>query len=238
MPNRYRALCPESLSNQIESYRIINIVSSSNQYLSNYAQYNISGFSVISTVNGCSELSEAYSETPEWSGYFFDALGDPCVGDTVAFAVLHINGFLSGSEIILWYENDTLLSNMSNEDTLLITAPRTYECKVVDPNSNCPFDTTSFIIEYDCVVGIENTNGSNQNLFWSIFPNPTSETITIKFTKNIIQEQIQIYNAIGQLVKVKEASAITIINISDLPAGVYFIRLKNNKRLALKCIKQ
>ena len=209
-----------------------------NQYLSNYAQYNISGFSVISTVNGCSELSEIYSETPEWSGYFFDALGDPCVGDTVAFAVLHINGLLSGSEIILWYKNDILLSNMSNEDTLLVTAPGTYECKVVDPNSNCPFDTTSSVIEYDCGVGIENINGYNQNLFWSMFPNPASETIAIKFTKNIIREQIQIYNAIGQLVKEKEASAITIINISDLPAGVYFIRLKNNKQPALKCIKQ
>lgn len=211
-----------------------------NQYLSNYTQYGISGFSVISTVNGCSELSEYYSETPEWSGYYFDALGDPCAGDTVSFAVLHINGFLSGSEIILWYKNDTLLSNMSNEDTLLITAPGMYECKVVNPNSNCPFDTTTSFIEYDCGVGvgIENLNDYNQDLFWSIYPNPASETIAIKFTKNIIREQIQIYNVFGQLVKEKKASGITIINISALQDGVYFIRLKNNKQPALKCIKQ
>ena len=207
-----------------------------NQYLSNYAQYNISGFSVISTVNSCSELSEVYSETPEWSGYFFNALGDPCAGDTVAFVVLHFNGFLSGSEIIQWYKNDSLLSSMSNEDTLLITTSGTYECKVVNPNSNCPFDTTSSIIEYDCGVGVENIN--DQNSFWSIFPNPASETITIRFTKNVVREQIQIYNAIGQLVKEKEAFETTIINISDLQSGVYFIRLKNNKQPALKCIKQ
>jgi PKD repeat protein len=215
-------------------------ITETNQYLSDYAQYNISGFSVISTVNGCSELSEAYSETPEWSGYFYDALGDPCVGDTVAFAVLHVNGFLSGSEIILWFKNSILLSNMSNEDTLLITGSGIYECKIVAPNSNCPLDTTSYVIEYDCgvVVGIENINDCNQNLFWSMSPNPASETITIKFTKNIIQEQIQIYNAIGRIVKEKEVATITIINISDLPAGVYYIRLKNNKRLALKLIKQ
>ena len=208
-----------------------------NRYLPNYAQYGITGFSIISTLNGCSELSEAYTETPAWSGYYFDALGDPCQGDTVAFAVLHINGFLSGAENILWYKNDTLLSNVSNEDSLLITASGKYECKVVDPNSNCPFDTTSSVLEYNCGVGIENNNDYAQNLFWSIFPNPASETIAIKFTKNSIQEQIQIYDAIGHLVKEQEASELAIINISALPAGVYLIRLKNNNQPALKFIK-
>ena len=126
---------------------------------------------------------------------------------------------------------------MSNEDTLLITTSGKYECKVVDPNSNCPFDTTSSVLEYDCGVGIENNYDYTQNLFSSIFPNPASETVAIKFTKNSIQDQIQIYNAIGHLVKVKEASELAIINISAFPAGVYFIRLKNNKQPALKFIK-
>ncbi|PCI98571.1 MAG: hypothetical protein COB15_05935 [Flavobacteriales bacterium] len=115
---------------------------------------------------------------------------------------------------------------MSNEDILLITASGKYECKVVNPNSNCPFDTTPSVLEYDCGVGIENNYDYTQNLFWSIFPNPASETLAIKFTKNNIQDQIQIYNAMGHLVKVKEASELAIINISALPAGVYFIRLK------------
>ena len=210
-----------------------------NQYLPNYSQYSLSGFSVISTVSGCFELSEVYSETPEWSGYYFDALGDPCAGDTVALAVLHVNGFLSGSEIIQWYKNDILLPLMTNEDTLMITEEGTYEVAVADSTSNCPLDTSTYFIEYDCgVVGIENINDYNQNLFWSMFPNPASETITIKITKNIVREQIQIYNAIGQLVKEKEASEITIINISDLQDGIYFIRLKNNPQSTLKCIKQ
>lgn len=67
-----------------------------NQYLPDYARYGISGFYVMSTLNGCSELSELYTKTAEWSGYYFDVLGDPCVGDTVAFAVLHSNGSLPG----------------------------------------------------------------------------------------------------------------------------------------------
>lgn len=206
-----------------------------NQYLPDYAHYGISEFSVISTLNGCSELSETYAETPQWSGYYFDAMGAPC--DTVTFAVLHTNGYLSGFEIIQWYKNDTLLPFMANEDTLFITAGGTYECKVINPNSNCPSDTTTFaLFVFDCgTVGVEERD---QDLFWSIFPNPASETITIKFTNYIIKEQIQIYSAIGRLTKVMEASGATTLNIADLPNGLYFIRLKNNKQPPLKFIKQ
>ena len=206
-----------------------------NQYLPDYAHYGISGLSVMSNLNGCSELSEAFAEDVQWHGYYFDAIGDPCVGDTVPFAVLHVNGFLSGSENILWFKNDTLLPFMTNQDTLFISTSGKYECKVINPNSNCPLDTTSYVLEYDCgVVGIE---VRDQELFWSIFPNPVSETITIKFTKYPLQEEIQIYSAIGRLTKVMDASGATTLSVADLPNGLYFIRLKNSKQPALKFIK-
>ena len=207
-----------------------------NQFLPNYSHYNITGFSVISTLNGCSELSEVYTETPEWSGYYFDALGDPCLGDTVAFAVLHINGFLSGSENILWFRNDTLLSLMTNEDTLYIATSGKYECKIINPTSNCSLDTTSYILEYYCnVVGIEERD---RELFWTVFPNPALETITIQFAKTPKLETIQIYNIIGRLIRsLSTSSATTELNIADLSKGLYYIRLKKNRQPALKFIK-
>jgi len=207
-----------------------------NQYLPDYAHYGISGFSVMSTLNGCSELSELFAENAVWSGYYFDAIGDPCAGDTVPFAVLHLNGFLSGSENILWFKNDTILPFMTNKDTLFITSSGKYECKIINLNSNCPLDTTSCVLEYDCgVVVIEEIN---QELFWALFPNPASETITIKFTKAPLQETIQIYSAIGRVTRsITVSSAITKIFIADLPDGLYFIRLKNSKHPALKFIK-
>jgi len=207
-----------------------------NQYLADYSQYNIAGFSVISTMNGCSELSQAYTGTAEWSGYFFDAMGDLCDGDTVPFAVLHINGFLSGSETILWFKDDTLLPLMTNEDTLLISTPGKYECKVIDPSSACPLDTTYSIIEFNCgVVGVEEIY---PELFWTVFPNPASENITIKFTNPAIAEQVQIYNATGLLIKEIDALPVTTLNVADLPNGFYFIRLKSNKQPPFKFIKQ
>lgn len=207
-----------------------------NQYLANYFQYNISGFSVKSTLNGCSELSQVFNDTPQWPGYYFDVLGNPCVGDTVPFAVLHINGFLSGFENILWYKNDTLLSLWSNEDTLFITTEGKYECRVINPNSNCPLDTTSYLIEYNCgSVGMETIE---KDRFWNIFPNPASESITIKFTNYPVKEQVQIYSAIGSLMKTRTATSTTKINIADLSNGIYFIRLKNKSQPALKLIVQ
>jgi len=209
-----------------------------NQYLANYYQYGISGFSVLSTENACSELSQLFTETPQWSGYYFDMTqgADLCVGDTVAFSVLHINGFLSGSEIIQWYWNDTLLSFASNDDSLFITTDGVYECKVIDPNSKCPLDTTTFLVQFDCgVIGIEEINSDN---YWSLFPNPASETVTIMFSKDVIQDQILIYNLIGRLTKVIAASTKTKIDISDLQDGIYFVRLKNDRKPALKFIKQ
>lgn len=208
-----------------------------NQYLANYSRYGISGFSVMSTLNGCSELSKEYTETAEWSGYYFDGIGDPCVGDTVVFAVLHINGFLSGRENILWFKNGRLLPFMTNEDTLLISKQGKYECKVINPRSNCPLDTAYAVLEYDC--GVVDAIEGDPGLFWVIFPNPASSIITIKFANYIIKEQIQIYSATGQLTKVMEVSGATTLSlcIADLPNGLYFIRLKNNKQPVLKFIK-
>ena len=149
-----------------------------------------------------SEFSQLYNAVPEWSGYYFDALGDPCAEDTVALAVFHIIGFLSGAEIIQWYKNDTLLPFMTNEDTFLISEEGSYEVKVVDPNSICPVDTSFYIVEYECIVLGFAYESEDQS--WSLFPNSTSEYMIVKNKNDNIQAQIEIYNVLGRLVMVKE----------------------------------
>lgn len=206
------------------------------QYVAHYAQYGISGFSVMVTLNGCTELSAILTATPQWSGYYFDAIGNPCAGDTVSFAVLHTDGFLSGLETILWYKNDTLLPLMTNEDTLLIFSSGAYECKVVNPHTACPLDTTTSLIAFDCgMVGVSDKYTESG---WTIFPNPASEAITIKPANPVMQEQVYIYNAIGRLTKTLVISGETTVDIADLPNGLYLIRLKNNTRHPVKFIKQ
>jgi hypothetical protein len=207
-----------------------------NQYLADYARYANSGFSVITTLNGCSERSKSYSESPQWSGYYFDGIGDPCVGDTVVFAVLHINGFLSGSETILWYRNDTLLPGMTNEDTLLIYSSGKFECKVVNPDADCPQDTTSSFLQYNCsVIGVDEMD-ENEGL--SVFPNPATEKIIIEIKSVSGEGAIEVYNNLGVLIKLYKIYSSGVIDVADLPPGLYFIRMKNSRISPVRFIKQ
>lgn len=213
------------------------LIPETKRYITDYYKYSLSGFSVISTINGCSELSQPFTKSPDWSGYYFDALGDPCKGDTVAFAVLHINGFLSGTENILWYKNDTLLTSMTNEDTLLISSSGKYTCKVINPISNCPLDTTWYEINYDCTIAGINTNRGE--LFWALYPNPAIDNIYINFYKPHFNEIIEIYTIYGNLIKSIVTTAGTmIINIADLPQGVYFVRIRGNSTRGLRFLKR
>jgi hypothetical protein len=205
-----------------------------NQYLPDYSRYGISGFSVSAELNGCTELSQLFTETAEWSGYYFDLIGDPCLGDTVAFAVLHING-LSGSENIRWYINDTLMTSMNDEDTLLITVQGKYDCKVINPTSSCPLDTTSYSIEYDC--GLISVDEIKNNLSWTIFPNPVTESIFVEFAGQPVHETIQIYNATGYLLmSIPTSTQKMKINIAGFPQGLFYLRMKSMPS-AIKFIK-
>lgn len=208
-----------------------------NQFVPDYMRYGGWGYSVRTEINGCTELSSPYSEVPQWSGYYFDAIGNPCLGDTVAFVVLHINGFLSGSENILWYKNDTLLSSMTNEDTLLIFTEGNFECKVIDPNSNCYLDTTSIMLSFDCNSSPVEANP--ENIYWKVFPNPSSGMITIRFSNFSADEMIDIYSVNGALVRsLKLSSAEMQVSLDDLPSGLYCLRLKGKEGPVVKLVKQ
>ncbi len=208
-----------------------------NRYLANYAQYPDLAFSVLTTLNGCSELSELFPGIAPWTGYYFDAIGNPCLGDTVSFAVLHINGFLSGSESIFWLKNDTLLSAMTNQDTLIITNGGKYECRVNNPTALCAWDTTSYILEYDC-----STTGVGEydpGISTVIFPNPAEENITIRFTDGNSQKVIYLFDTMGRLLRSVPASGTHMnLNIADFSPGLYFIRQGNSHSPVAKFVKQ
>ena len=67
----------------------------------------------------------------------------------------------------------------------------------------------------------------------TVYPNPTSEVVNISFGK-VIDKEILVYllDAQGKLVKTDriETSAVTkTLNMQDLPAGIYYIRLAKGK---------
>lgn len=71
-----------------------------------------------------------------------------------------------------------------------------------------------------------------------LFPNPTTNSLTIELPSFQINEKIQIYDANGRLVKFEDMSSThQVINIDNLAHGFYFVHLKLQNS-SMKFIKQ
>ncbi len=82
-----------------------------------------------------------------------------------------------------------------------------------------------------------NENELEANSF-SIYPNPSANNITLGLNNIYENQPIQIFNSRGELVKEVSKKNNETVNISDLPSGLYFIRLKNIPSQVKKFIKQ
>lgn len=212
------------------------LVPETSQQLNNYKKYPGSSYTVLATVKGCTELSRRFSNTPDFSGYYFDMKqnSDPCEGDTVWFAALHINGTLPGTEQIYWYRNDTLLSSITNEDSMFATTAGRYLCKIVAPTSKCPLDTTySSEIEFDCTTGIIEKEA--EKTYWSIYPNPANDELFIILPDNNPTE-LMIYNYHGQAIKARHTQNGNNITLhtAALPDGLYILKVISKKENYIK----
>jgi len=74
---------------------------------------------------------------------------------------------------------------------------------------------------------------------FKIYPNPTTGTLNIILPKNnYTPYQIQFYNAQGGLVKEISLNQSSQVDVSDLPNGLYFVRMKNHSEWTQKFRKE
>jgi len=91
----------------------------------------------------------------------------------------------------------------------------------------------------DFVVSVEDCTGINEynNQGFAIYPNPAKNEISISFLKMTPdQSNITIYNLLGKVVlemNSLDANGLNIINVSNLPEGLYFVgvTIENKKQL-------
>lgn len=80
-----------------------------------------------------------------------------------------------------------------------------------------------------CVTGINNIEKVEGNI--SVYPNPASTYVNVKLQSQSGDATVAVYNAIGQMVI--EPSVISVdnskINVSNLPKGVYIVKVVNGK---------
>jgi hypothetical protein len=90
---------------------------------------------------------------------------------------------------------------------------------------------------YTTKVKILSTIGQDQDPEFYIYPNPASGILTIHLYNSQGPEQIQIHNILGELIKETEATEISVIDITFLPQGIYFLNLKRKPKVSIKFVK-
>ncbi len=73
---------------------------------------------------------------------------------------------------------------------------------------------------------------------WTVFPNPSAESISVNGIGNVTLAQFSIFDSRGKLIRTK-AQTSGSIDISDLSIGIYYLRIESqNSTQVLKFIKE
>jgi parallel beta-helix repeat protein/predicted outer membrane repeat protein len=114
-----------------------------------------------------------------------------------------------------------------------------YQVEVVSPNNCNPsksYNSSRSNIATNKPAGIDENNNASD--IFSIYPNPSNESITIDITANSNKyPSAKIYSIDGKLLKIiLITQKKTEVNISDLPAGIYTIKVTSEKNTSEKML--
>ena len=76
----------------------------------------------------------------------------------------------------------------------------------------------------DCAAALSSTKGLAPEKQWTIFPNPASERLFVQWPSGSRMDGLELRNAYGQVV-IRKAEPVQELNLSELPAGVYFVEV-------------
>ncbi len=151
------------------------------------------------TVNSLPSLSVAAADT------------NVCISSSaVSLIALPLGGTWTGAGIV----GSTFSPSIAAAGTHIITYTYT--------DINACANTAQITMVVNLCTGI---NAASNTASFTVYPNPTNSTLTINTSLNY--SSIQIINMLGQVVFTKEKS--TLLNLSSLPSGIYFIQLVDTK---------
>jgi uncharacterized repeat protein (TIGR01451 family) len=96
---------------------------------------------------------------------------------------------------------------------------------------NYPLYTNTTINNFLATVGIKEISTQE----FSVFPNPSENEFTIKFSKNYSNAKISVYSIEGNLLLEKNSESTTeTISTGDFAKGVYVLKVESNERVVTK----
>jgi hypothetical protein len=134
------------------------------------------------------------------------------------------------------YDNGSLSDCEVNSICMYLLSPN----GTVEIHDNAPGCNSPEEVEAACEVGIGESSVDSRQSAVSIYPNPSSTQITIETPKTTSKFLISIFNLNGQeVINQKLTAPGTSIDISNLPQGIYCVRLTSDNIVkVLKIIKE
>jgi hypothetical protein len=149
-------------------------------------------------------------------------------GESGKYTITLIN--VNGGAELFSYTNDNIRTWKTNADFI---RPKWGIYRSLNDANNLRDEIVLFasfsIEETDGVLSNNDYSLENKNIV--VFPNPTSETLTIKGISLEDYDEIIFYNTLGRKILSKKNMNATTIDISFLNNGIYFMLLKNDNQI-------
>jgi hypothetical protein len=217
--------------------------------------FNVNGnFIVVLTVNdsitGCFDY---YLDTIDVTGIANPLLcnsGFVMYPDTLTGEITIVNSSTGINLTYLWNFGDVNTSPLQNPSHTYATAGPFYLCLTIDDGNGCTDMYCDSIGKNGVIfnkaggftinVTSPNTTGIDDNIDLNseinIYPNPTSNQLTIDTELNI--NEMSVVDITGKVIMTTKENTTTI-NVADLSDGIYFIQLiTENRTITKKFVKQ
>ena len=210
---------------------------------------NLASYSIKKQTNGAGAWSAGLtlSGTLAVNGKYViinNATASTCyTSSTANLATAATELAFNGNDAIGLFKNGVLLDVIGtfNGGTANFGADITLRRKANATAPKATFSAADWdVLALDNCTGLGNRSTGNvkenleKNIEISVYPNPNNGNFTIQFENTTENNSIEIYSVLGQSVFTKANTKETIIDISNLEKGIYFIKINQQNTTITK----
>jgi PKD repeat protein len=225
---------------------IVNFTSTStgaSSYLWNFGNGNTSpvanpsatfptpgNYTVTLTINGgVSTKSTTITVYPKPIPNFTASSASAAAGQSIVFTNSSTTGGSTTITSYQWDFGDGSPSSTTTNPSHVYSTPGNRSVSLTVTNSSGCISSTNKMIIITAPVGIEEKDETN---FFSIYPNPSTDFITVTQSNNLNDSQIQVFDLNGKLINsiaLKAGETSIKMDVSNYPKGNYVMRLVSEK---------
>lgn len=159
----------------------------------------------------------------------FNGNGQLGVGNTLQQDNIIQSGTDTDWELIAGADGANISNTVLGTHTLALKSAKTAICATgANYQGQLGDGTTIDTDQFNCNTGVLNVGVDDYAAVEGIkiYPNPTSGLLHIQSTSKAVINELTLYNLSGQIIKKIELKALSNIDVSDIPSGIYVVELK------------